>query len=189
MFNLYTRQSILVFPFYTSIRISRKFSLSNRPWWSGPKNLYRRSQDPPFGGPSYEPYQYPEGPATGHLDTGFSWFPWVQEWMLRWFPPFQVASTRFSCSPPDLNSVVTNCLLSYYVKWPLPPGDNPTAVNKYYYYMLWYKMYSLIPSMSYASLCVFSWQVAVGNLTSKVKLLLFHICLLRCLVILKTCCH
>ena len=25
---------------------------------------------------------YPEGPATGHLDTGFSWFPWVQEQML-----------------------------------------------------------------------------------------------------------
>jgi hypothetical protein len=21
--------------------------------------------------------QYPEGPATGHLDTGFSWFPRV----------------------------------------------------------------------------------------------------------------
>jgi hypothetical protein len=21
--------------------------------------------------------QYPEGLATGHLDTGFSWFPWV----------------------------------------------------------------------------------------------------------------
>jgi hypothetical protein len=21
--------------------------------------------------------QYPEGPATSHLDTGFSWFPWV----------------------------------------------------------------------------------------------------------------
>jgi len=78
--------------------------------------------------------QYPEGPVTGHLDTGFSWFPWVQERRLRWFPPFQVASTCFSCSPPDLNSVVTNCLLSYYVKWPLPPGDNSTAVNKYYYY-------------------------------------------------------
>jgi len=60
--------------------------------------------------------QYPEGPATGHLDTGFAWFPWVQERMLRWFPPFQVASTRFSCGPPDLNSLVTNCLLSYYVK-------------------------------------------------------------------------
>jgi hypothetical protein len=60
--------------------------------------------------------QYPEGPATGHLDTGFSWFPWVQVRMLRWFSPFHVASTCFSCSPPYLNSVVTNCLLSYYVK-------------------------------------------------------------------------
>jgi len=78
--------------------------------------------------------QYPEGPATGHLDTGFSWFPWVQERMLRWFPPFQVACTCFSCSPPYFNSVVTNCLLSYYVKWPLLPVDNPTAINKYYYY-------------------------------------------------------
>jgi len=77
--------------------------------------------------------QYPKGPATGHLNTGFSWFPWVQERMLKWFPPFQVASTCFSCSPPDLSSIVTNCLLSYYVKWPLPPGENPTAVNKYYY--------------------------------------------------------
>ena len=27
--------------------------------------------------------QYPEGPATGHLDTGFSWFPWVYKRMLR----------------------------------------------------------------------------------------------------------
>ena len=36
--------------------------------------------------------QYPEGPATGHLDTGFSWFPCVYKRMLRWFPSFQVAS-------------------------------------------------------------------------------------------------
>jgi hypothetical protein len=35
--------------------------------------------------------------------------------MLRWFPLFQVASTCLSRSPPDLNSVVTNCLLSYTV--------------------------------------------------------------------------
>jgi len=28
--------------------------------------------------------QYPEGPATGHLDTGFSWFPCVYKRMLRW---------------------------------------------------------------------------------------------------------
>jgi hypothetical protein len=47
--------------------------------------------------------QYSEGPATGHLDTGFSWFPCVYKRMLRWFPRFQVAATCFSCSPPDLN--------------------------------------------------------------------------------------
>ena len=45
--------------------------------------------------------QYPEGLATGHLDTGFSWFPCVYKRMLRWFPSFQVATTSFSCSPPD----------------------------------------------------------------------------------------
>ena len=28
--------------------------------------------------------QYPEGPATGHLDTGFSWFPCVYKRMLRY---------------------------------------------------------------------------------------------------------
>ena len=46
--------------------------------------------------------QYPEGPATGHLDTGFSWFPCVYKQMLRWLPRFQVATACFSCSPPDL---------------------------------------------------------------------------------------
>ena len=50
--------------------------------------------------------QYPEGPATGHLDTGFTWFPCVYKRMLRWFPSFQVATTCFSCSPPDLNFLV-----------------------------------------------------------------------------------
>ena len=52
--------------------------------------------------------QYSEGPATGHLDTGFSWFPYVYKQMLRRFPRFQVATTCFSCSPSDLNLVVTN---------------------------------------------------------------------------------
>jgi len=47
--------------------------------------------------------QYSEGPATGHLDTGFSWFPCVYKQMLRWFPTLQVATTCFSCSPPDVN--------------------------------------------------------------------------------------
>jgi len=30
-----------------------------------------------------------QGPATGHLDTGFSWFPSVYKRMLRWFPSFK----------------------------------------------------------------------------------------------------
>ena len=51
--------------------------------------------------------QNPEGPATGHLDTGFSWFPCVYKRMLRWFPSFQVATTCLSCSPPHLNFLVT----------------------------------------------------------------------------------
>ena len=59
--------------------------------------------------------QYPEGPATGHLDTGFSWFPCVYKRMLRWFPSFQVATTCLSCSPPDLNFPVTFFFLSIFV--------------------------------------------------------------------------
>jgi len=51
--------------------------------------------------------QYPEGPATSHLDIGFSWFPCVYKRMLRWFPSFQVATKWLSCSPPDLNFLVT----------------------------------------------------------------------------------
>jgi hypothetical protein len=47
--------------------------------------------------------QYPEGPVTSHLGTGFSWFRCVYKRMLRWFPRLQVATACFSCSPPDLN--------------------------------------------------------------------------------------
>jgi hypothetical protein len=57
--------------------------------------------------------QYQEGPATGHLDTGFSWFPCVYKRMLRWFPSFQVATTYLSCSPPDLNFLVTYLIFLY----------------------------------------------------------------------------
>jgi len=57
--------------------------------------------------------QYPEGPATGHLDTDFSWFPCVYKRMLRWFPSFQVATTCLSCSPPDLNFLVTYLIFVY----------------------------------------------------------------------------
>jgi hypothetical protein len=51
--------------------------------------------------------QYPEGPATVHLDTGFSWFPFVYKRKLRWFPSSQVATTCLSCSPSDSNSLFT----------------------------------------------------------------------------------
>ena len=60
--------------------------------------------------------QYPEGPATGYLDTGFSWFPSVYKQMLRWFPKLQVATTCFSCGPPDLNLLVTNFIFCIHVK-------------------------------------------------------------------------
>jgi hypothetical protein len=60
--------------------------------------------------------QYSEGPATGHLDTGFSWFPYVYKQILRWFPRFQVATKCFSCSRPDLNLLVTNFILCVHVK-------------------------------------------------------------------------
>ena len=59
---------------------------------------------------------YSEGSATGHLDTGFSWFPCVYKQMLRWFPRFQVATTCFSCSPPDLNLLVINFVFCIHVK-------------------------------------------------------------------------
>ena len=59
--------------------------------------------------------QYPEGPATGHLDTGFSWFRCVYKRMLRWFLSFQVATTCLSCSPPDLNFLVTFFFLFPYL--------------------------------------------------------------------------
>ena len=51
--------------------------------------------------------QYPEGPATGHLDTGFSSFPCVYKRKLRWFPSLQFATACLSFSPPDLNFLAT----------------------------------------------------------------------------------
>ena len=36
--------------------------------------------------------------------------------LLRWFPRFQVATTCFSCSPPDLNLLVTNFIFCIHIK-------------------------------------------------------------------------
>jgi hypothetical protein len=85
--------------------------------------------------------QYSEGPATGHLDTRFSWFPCVYKQMLRWLLCFQVATTCFSRSPPNLklNVSVTSFIFLLHLKWPLPPGDSPIAV--YYYYCCYYYYY------------------------------------------------
>ena len=52
--------------------------------------------------------QYPEGPATGYLDTGFSWFPCVYKRMLRWFSSFQVATTSLRGSSPLCVIVISN---------------------------------------------------------------------------------
>ena len=57
--------------------------------------------------------QYPEGPAPGHLGTGFSWFPSVYKRMLRWFPRLQVATACSSCNPPDLNFLDPYCIFMY----------------------------------------------------------------------------
>jgi len=70
--------------------------------------------------------------------------------MLRWFPKFQVATTCVSCSPPDLNLLVTNFIFCIHVKQPLPPGDNTIEVNKYYFYFYYYKtLYVLVVMMFY----------------------------------------
>jgi len=60
--------------------------------------------------------QYPEGPATGHLDTGFSLFPSVYKRTLRWFATLQVATTCFSYSPSNLNFLVTFFHICVHVK-------------------------------------------------------------------------
>jgi len=60
--------------------------------------------------------QYPEGPANGHLDTEFSWFSCVYKRVLRCFPSLKVATTCFSCSPPDLNFLVTFFNICVHVK-------------------------------------------------------------------------
>jgi hypothetical protein len=57
--------------------------------------------------------QYSEVPATGHLDTGFSWFSRVFKQMLSCFPIFQVATTCFLRHPPDVNLLANQSHVLY----------------------------------------------------------------------------
>ena len=77
--------------------------------------------------------QYPEGPATGHLGTGFSWFPCVYKRMLRWFPRLQVATACFSCSPPDLNFLDPYFVFTYLHDNHCHRATAHLQLNIYYY--------------------------------------------------------
>jgi hypothetical protein len=73
-------------------------------------------------------------PLKSDKNNGYiTWrpIPCVYKQMLRWLLCFQVATTCFSCSPPDLklNVSVNSFICLLHVKWPLPPGDSPFAVN------------------------------------------------------------
>ena len=75
--------------------------------------------------------QYSEGPATGHLGTGFSWFPCIYKRMLRCFPILQVATACFSCSPPDLNFLDPYFVFMY---MPLTTAKGRQPICSYIYY-------------------------------------------------------
>jgi hypothetical protein len=59
--------------------------------------------------------QYPEGPTTGLLDTGFLVSLGLKA-NAEVVPNFPSATTRFSCSPPDLKLVVINVIFCIHVK-------------------------------------------------------------------------
>jgi hypothetical protein len=56
---------------------------------------------------------HPEGPATGHLDTGFLGFLCLQA-NAEMVPNFQVATSCFSCSPPDFKLIKITSSFSLY---------------------------------------------------------------------------
>jgi hypothetical protein len=95
--------------------------------------------------------QYPEGPATGHLGTGFSWFPCAYKRMLRWFPRPQVATTCFSCSPPDLNFLDTYFIFIYmhYNHCHRATAHLQLNILLYYYYYSYYSPYTMYHASSH----------------------------------------
>jgi hypothetical protein len=71
--------------------------------------------------------------VTGQADAGISWLQWVQERMLSCSRLSVLPLNAFRVALSTKISVVTIYRLPYYIKWPLPPGDNRTTVNKFYY--------------------------------------------------------
>jgi hypothetical protein len=92
--------------------------------------------------------QYLEGPATGHLGTGFSWFPCVYKRMLRWFPRLQVATACFSCSPPDLNYLDPYFIFMYMHYNHCHRATAHLQLNIQYYFILYYIAYYYFQSLT-----------------------------------------
>src|SRR5215468_10676051 len=71
-------------------------------------------------------------PATS-IQVFFLGFPVSLKQMLRWFPSFQVATTCYSCSPPDLNLVAKQFRSCMRVKNHCHRVTTQLQLNKYYY--------------------------------------------------------
>src|SRR5215510_12612172 len=74
-------------------------------------------------------------PATS-IQVLFLGFPVSLKQMLRWFPSFQVATTCFSCSPPDVNLVANNFMFLYTCYNHCHRVTTQLQLNKYYYYYI-----------------------------------------------------
>ena len=61
-----------------------------------------------------------EGPVSGHLDTGFSWFPWILQQILKWF--LTVSSCHYILpmqhSLPKFKGKSSQSMLMYHVMTP-----------------------------------------------------------------------
>ena len=96
------------------------------PVWTGVKSRPDRDSIPDRPARSQSLYRLSYPAHHNYSETGknshctiaslCSWFPCVYKQMLRWFPRFEVATTCFSCSPPDLNLLVTNFIFCIHVK-------------------------------------------------------------------------